>query len=470
LIDFIPARPAVRAPNLSPRARIRNFLDSGLTLFLSGSYDFVGVTRHIWLRLPFGRSRAFWMMRDPDAIRRVLVGDAARFPKARLMDAILRTLTGYSIFVSNGEAWRRQRAIVDQAFENARVREVFGLMREASDAMCARVDERLGEGVQVLDMDVETMHFAGDVIFRTIYSEPMGEEDARSIFAAFERFQGLAYRLGFFAIAGLPTLLAPGYWRARRDARLIRRALNGPISRRLDARARGVPTPQSDILAALMNGVDPVTRTRFSAVELLDQVAMLFLAGHETSAAALAWALYLIAHRPDVQARMRAEADAALGDRAPEFSDLRRLPFVRDVFQETLRLYPPVAFLAREAAEPVTICGEALPEHGQMFLPAWLMHRNGAFWNDAHQFNPDRFSDPATKNARTCAYFPFSMGPRVCSGAAFALQEATLALAELVRRFEFAPAPGHEPEPVSRLTVRSATGIKLEVRRREPRG
>ena len=196
---------------------------------------------------------------------------------------------------------------------------------------------------------------------------------------------------------------------------------------------------------------------------------MLFLAGHETSAAALGWALYLIANRPDVQARMRAEADAALGDRAPEFADMRRLPFIRDVFHETLRLYPPVAFLARDATESGRLYEQAIQAHSPIIVPTWLMHRHSVYWKDPDQFDPDRFADPATKSARACAFLPFSMGPRVCSGAAFALQEATLALAELVRQFEFAPTPGHIPRPVSRLTVRSANGIPLRVRRRRDR-
>jgi cytochrome P450 len=380
---------------------------------------------------------------------------------------MLRALTGYSIFVSNGEAWRKQRAIIDQAFENARVRDVFGLMREASDALCARLETMAPEGETVsVDVDVETMHFAGDVIFRTLYSEPMSERDAREIFSSFERFQRIAYAHGFLSLIGLPTFLLPSNWRGRRDARAIRRALNRPIARRLQRIARDQTTPDKDILATLISGVDPVTNTRFDAKELLDQVAMLFLAGHETSAAALGWSLYLIANRPDVQTRMREEADAALGDRAPEFADMRRLPFTRDVFQETLRLYPPVAFLARDAATPTELCGESVAAHSQMIVPTWLMHRHGVYWKDPDQFDPGRFSDPETKTARACAFLPFSMGPRVCSGTAFALQEATLALAELVRRFEFSPTPGHTPEPVSRLTVRSANGIPLQVRRR----
>jgi cytochrome P450 len=464
---FIPPRPLAGEQQGSLLSRARQFLHSGLSLFLRGSYGFIGVSRHPMPRIPFNPPRVTYLVRDPEAIREVLVSDAARFPKAQLMDSMLRALTGYSIFVSNGEAWRRQRAIIDQAFENARVREVFGLMREAADALSERLQTLvpLGETVSV-DVDVETMHFAGDVIFRTIYSEPMGERDAREIFASFERFQRIAYAHGFLALLGIPTFLLPSNWRGRRDAAIIRRALQRPITRRLAKQARGEPTPDNDILATLISAPDPVTGTRFDTRELLDQVAMLFLAGHETSAAALGWALYLIANRPDIQTRMRAEVDAALGDRKPEFSDMRQLPLIRDVFQETLRLYPPVAFLARDAAEPRILCGQAIEAHAQTIIPMWLMHRHATIWNDADQFNPDRFSDPDTKTARARAFLPFSMGPRVCSGTAFALQEATLALAELVRQFEFSPTPGHRPEPVSRLTVRSANGLPLRVRRR----
>ncbi len=464
---FVPPRPVASEQKASPLARARQFLNSGLSLFLRGSYDFIGVSRHPLPRLPFRPKRTVYLARDPDAIRQVLVSDATRFPKAHLMDSMLRALTGYSIFVSNGEAWRRQRAIIDQAFENARVREVFGLMRDACDAMEARLVERTPEmGGAVMDVDVETMHFAGDVIFRTLYSEPMSERDAHEIFASFERFQRIAYAHGFLSLLGAPTFLLPSYWRGRRDAAIIRRALQRPIARRLAKIAAGEPAPDNDILATLISAPDPVTGTRFDEKELLDQVAMLFLAGHETSAAALGWALYLIANRPDVQERMRAEADAALGSRAPEFSDMRRVPFIRDVFQETLRLYPPVAFLARDAAAPTQLCGQVVEAHAQTIVPTWLMHRHGVYWTDAHQFDPDRFADPATKSARACAFLPFSMGPRVCSGTAFAMQEATLALAQLLRRFEFSPVPGHQPEPVSRLTLRSANGLPLRVKRR----
>ena len=335
-------------------------LNSGLSLFLRGSYDFIGVSRHPLPRMPLRPPRFAYMVRDPEAIRQVLVSDAARYPKAELMDSMLRALTGYSIFVSNGEAWRRQRAIIDQAFENARVREVFGLMREACDALrdAPRSARSPPGGTISVDVDVETMHFAGDVIFRTLYSEPMSERDAHAIFEVVRavpahrlraRLSLARQRADLSAAVELARPARCGDHPARAEP--ADRAAAGADRARRDDAATTTFSRRSSRRA------DPVTGTRFDETELLDQVAMLFLAGHETSAAALGWSLYLIANRPDVQARMRAEVDAALGDRAPEFSDMRRLPFIRDVFQETLRLYPPVAFLARDAAAATELAG-----------------------------------------------------------------------------------------------------------------
>jgi cytochrome P450 len=462
--DFVPARPRALEARPALIEFIRLFLRSGLASYRRETYEFIGVSRHRIPRLPFREKKYSYMVREPDAVREVLIGRARAFPKSRLMDTMLRALTGYSIFLSNGETWRRQRAIIDQAFGNARLRDVFGLMRDASDATHARLARKVPEtGAVPVAIDVETAYFAADVIFRTIYSQPMSEAEARQIFRAFESFQAIAYAHSYIALAGVPAWILPSHWRGRRDAATIRRVLNRPIARRLERIARGAPTPDKDILAMLISAPDPRTGTRFDAGELLDQVAMLFLAGHETSAAALAWALYLIANRPDVQDRMRAEALSALADRAPRFSDLRRLGFIRDVYLETLRLYPPLAFLARDSAEATELCGQPIEKDAQTLVPTWLMHRHAIYWRNPDGFDPDRFSDPATRSARTGAYMPFSMGPRVCSGAAFALQEATLVLAELVRRYRFSPDPGHVPEPVSRLTLRSENGISLMV-------
>jgi cytochrome P450 len=454
-------------PNPSLWLRLSRGIKSSLALVQEGSFRTTGVGRHVIRQAPTGRRFFVYTLREPELIREVLVARAADFPKSRLMRAMLQELIGSSVFVENGETWRWRRAIVDQALEQARVREVMARMREAADALIARLDARIGEAASTITpVDRETTHFAADVIFRTLFSEPIGDDDARHVIEAFERYQELAYAHAMLSMAKIPLDLFPSAWRRRRSAKSIRTALSRPVRRRLDALAQGREAPTTDILASLIACADPETGRRFGEVELLDEVAMLFLAGHETSASALGWALYLLAITPEVQAEALAEVRRVLGDRAPEFADMKALTLVRNVFREALRLYPPVAQIGRDTVHSEQLGDQGIDPAAVVFCPAWIMHRQPRFWAEPDAFDPGRFETEAGKAAARDAYFPFSMGPRVCPGAAFALQEATLALAMLVRQFEFLPVEGRAPEPVGRLTLRSQNGVVLEVRRR----
>ncbi len=466
---FVPPRPAVLPRHASILQHVRQGLRSGISMLLSGSYEHVGVGRHSVPTLPFWKRRWLYTVRTPELIRDVLVRRAEDFPKSALMDDMLRTLTGYSIFISNGEDWRRHRRLMEPAFEGARIREVFPMMRDAVDACVARLDAAAGTPeapTAPVAIDVELTHYAADVIFRTIFSEPMDAGEARKFFKAFALFQEIAYAHGMLKLGKVPAQLLPSAWRAKSAARVIRNILAAPLKRRLQAARAGKPTPQNDILASLMTTVDPETGTRFDDKELLDQIAMLFLAGHETSATALAWSLYLMASCPHVQERAHAEAVKVYGERRPEFAHMRRLGFTRDVFREALRLYPPVAFVTRDAAHDETLMNREVDAGSVVIISPWLMQRHVKHWDEPDAFDPDRFETPNGREGLKCAYLPFSMGPRVCAGAAFALQEATLLLSEAVRRYRFLPVPGHTPEPVARLTLRSANGIPLIVERR----
>ncbi|ESR25697.1 cytochrome P450 [Lutibaculum baratangense] len=459
---FRPPLPLALDRHPSTIQRLRMRLRSSLDLFLHGSYGFVGVSRH---RIPSVRSlkkRFMFTVRDPAVIREILVRRPKDFPKGELMHKMLGKLTGYSIFVSNGAAWERQRRIVDQAFTHAGVRDVFPLMRDASDACLARLKAQAAGGGPV-SIDAEMTHYAGDVIFRTIYSEPMGGEAAGRIFSAFEVFQRLAFAQGVLALGGIPFWLMWTNPRSWRMAREIRDVLNGPLERRLTAVRAGEPVSSRDILSTLMTAVDPVTGTCFEGDELLDEIAVLFLAGHETSAAALGWALYCIANRPDIQQAMREEVRTVLGDGEPRFGDMKRLELTRNVFREALRLYPPVAYFSRDTTRDEQLAGVEIAAGSPLTVPVWLMHRHTEFWRDPNGFDPHRFASEETREAQRLTYMPFSMGARVCVGAAFAMQEATLVLAELVRAFEIRPVVGHVPQPVSRLTVRSENGIRLHL-------
>lgn len=469
MTGFTPPRPPPLKKAASMLEHLRIGLRSGIGTHLETSFTDTRFGRLTLPTLPRFEKRNCYTVRTPEHVREILVRRAEDFPKSALMDDMLRALTGYSIFISNGEAWKRHRRLMDPAFEGARIRDVFPMMQDATDACVERIgamaDRTAGTGKPVA-IDVEMTHFAADIIFRTIYSEPMEARDARRFFAAFEVFQSIAYAHGMLKLTKFPTWVLPGYWRARHAAGVIREILGRPLKRRLKAIRAGEATPDKDILATLLNTTDPVTGTRFDDAELLDQIAMLFLAGHETSATAAAWALYLLANCPHIQDRAHTEAVEIYADRAPRFEDMKRLAVTRDVFREALRLYPPVAVLARDATHHEKMLNRTLEPGDVMFVAPWLMQRHAAYWDRPHEFDPDRFDTPNGQEGLRCAYFPFSMGPRVCAGASFALQESTLLLSELVRRFRFLPAPGHTPDPVARLTLRSANGVPLVVQRR----
>lgn len=459
---YIPPMPKPAEGKLPFRQRIQNALRNGIGFFQPGGYS-VGIGRHKIPRLPGTKQTYAYSVRDPAVMREVLVERPFDFPKSRLMYNMLAPLTGNSIFVSNGDVWRKQRAMIDRAFEQARLRDVFPKMRDAADAMVARMDAAVAKGGPVA-VDAEATHVAADIIFRTIFSGPIARETADDLFQAFEEFQGLAYAHGMLSLARLPLWLMPGRRRARRLALRVRAALAVLLDKRIAACAAGQAVPQDDILATLIESVDPDTGEPVSREELLNQIAMLFLAGHETSAAALAWSLYLIAQCPAVQDRLQAEAQGVLSDRQPDYSDMRDLPFTRDVFREALRLYPPVAIIARDATQCEHMRNREIAPGSVMFVQTWLLQRNRDIWPDADAFDPERWGCPYAKDAQRQAYLPFSLGPRVCVGAAFAMQEAALVLAMLLRRYRFEPLPGEpEPEPAARLTLRSANGIRLAV-------
>ncbi len=460
---FVPPKPPPlpARPTLLRRARL--VARSSLALLQGGSYQGRGVGRVSIPGLPGLRRRWAFQVRDPACARDILVQRPKDFPKGELMGWMLRPLTGDSIFTTNGATWRRQRRLVDPALEQARVRDSFASMRDAAHAALDGLEASAGKGGHVV-VDSAMTIFAADVIFRTIFSEPIPPDEADEAIAAFEAFQTLAYAHGMIGLSGLPGWAMPGTRARIRAGKRLRRVLQRPLDRRLARLRAGAGDLPNDILATLMNTPDPEGGPGFSPDELLDQVAMLFLAGHETSASGLAWALYLLSEAPDIQARARAEVAEVVGDGPIAFEHMKRLALVRDVFRETLRLYPPVTTVVRECARPEPMGRHEARPGDSLFVAPWLLHRLSSVWDNPDAFDPDRFDRPESREAIRTAYLPFSAGPRVCPGAAFALQEATLMLAMILQRFELGRAEGvPAPEPVAKLTLRSATGVTIRL-------
>ncbi|MEO1191320.1 MAG: cytochrome P450 [Pseudomonadota bacterium] len=456
---LIPPKPV--SGKASPLRRLRDAMKPGSEGSKVGYKTLV--VRHKLPRIPGLRQRYTYSIRDPAVARTVLVERAADFPKSRIMYAMLSPLVGNSVFVSNGETWRKQRVVMDRAFEAARLRDAFPKMLEASQSLVERLEEPAAQGALV-PIESEATHAAADIIFRTIFSEPIDGESAEALFQAFTGFQRLAYVQDIISLTGLPLWSMPGRLRSWRRARKIRAALGKLLDRRLAAVAAGDAVPEDDILANLLKSKDPDSGAPLDRGYLLNEIATLFLAGHESSAAAMGWSLYLLARSPEAQERARAEVRAVLGEREPTFADMSKLTFLRDVFRETLRLYPPVANVARDTTKEEQLGKWSLGPGAPVFVRTWQLQRHPEIWPEADRFDPDRWQCPYAKKAQKQAYFPFSAGPRVCSGAAFAMLEAALVLALLLRRYRFLPPEGAAPpQPTVRLTLRSAKGIDLRV-------
>ena len=406
-----------------------------------------------------------YMVNEPALVNRVLAEKSGDFPKSELLGKALRPLLGDSIFTTNGEQWKRQRAMMEPAFAQARINVAFPVMREAVQAMLARLSALPDASEH--DVEIEMTHVTADIIFRTIFSVPLEGVDAHRIFSAFARFQALAPRLMLPSMYGARWLVLPwDAWRSRKAAAEIRSLLEALVRPRFEAHRAGKSASQTDILDAFLNARDAASHAPFTFDELVDQVAMLFLAGHETSASALTWALYLVAQSPDIQDRMHAEAMTLKTDKEVSSSDMKQLELTWNVFRETLRLFPPVGFMVRQAAQTCPMRDKTVEKGASVVISPWLIHRHRDLWQQPDAFNPDRYQDEQSRESLRNAYLPFGMGPRVCMGAAFALQEAVLILSSVVRHYRLQAVAGHVPQPVGRLTIRSANGVRLTLHRR----
>ena len=406
-------------------------------------------------RTPFFRS---YLINQPELVRRVLKERPDDFPKSTRVNEGLRPLLGNSVFVTNGETWKRQRRIIDPAFEGGRLRETFAAMWDASEAAAARLEPRVGQEVEI---ESETSHAAADVIFRTLFSLPIEHHLARDVFEEFRTYQRSQPILNLAALVPLPRWMPRLFSRnTTRSAARIRALITQLTEARADEIANG--TAPDDLATKIMTTPDPETGERFTTDEMVDQVAIFFLAGHETSASTLAWALYLMALYPEWQERLADEAQAI---ESCDFSIMGKLRVSRDIFRETLRLYPPVPMMVRENTCPEEMRDRKVRKRSQLVISPWHLHRHTRLWDNPDGFDPERWQ---TENGKACqrdAFIPFSAGARVCPGAGFAMIEGPLILSRILRDYQVAVGP--VPVPVAHLTVRAKNGIRLTITRRE---
>jgi cytochrome P450 len=398
--------------------------------------------------------RLFLIVNDPREIREVFIARHATYQaKSRFMEQALRPVLGSSLFINHGPVWAERREVVARLLHPSRTAAFHPAMAEAAEALC----DAWGQG-GVRDVAADLSEATTRIMLRTVFGAGARPASAARIAALRSRYQDVVRPVDVGWLLGLPERFT-GMQGLR--ARATARALRAAMAAELAAAGEGEGGLLPGLRAARREDGLPV----LDEGALLDEVGMLLLAGSETSAATLAWALLLLANDPARLKRLREEL-APLNGRLPDAAEMQALPYTRAVLQETLRLYPPVPFLTRRALGHDRIRRwEVVPDTLVMAAP-WLIQRKPDLWPEAERFRPERFLEPAARAIPKHAFIPFGLGPRICAGAAFGMAEMTVILAAVVQRFDLDPAPARGVEPGVRLTLRPKGGLRLGLRRR----
>jgi cytochrome P450 len=267
-------------------------------------------------------------------------------------------------------------------------------------------------------------------------------------------------------------LISP--YRIRRKTGAIRAhfaGMDAAIYRLIAAREQTLAEAPTDLLSRLVAAKDADDGAGLTPAEVRDEVITIFMAGYETTAVTMTWVWYLLSQHPEVEAKLHAELDAVLGDRAPDAADVPKLAYARMIIEETMRLYPPAPGISvRRALEADELCGARIRAGTQIIVSPWVLHRHRKLWNDPLRFDPERFAPEQSVNRPRFAYLPFGGGPRVCIGATLAMTEATLILAILARRFRLQLSAGQRIKLQTRITLRPRNGLKMRLRHAQAGG
>jgi cytochrome P450 len=403
--------------------------------------------------------RRFYFANDPALIEAVLVTNARSYVKGRGVQRLERLL-GRGLLTSNGALHLRQRRLVQPAFHRDRVTRYA----EAMIARAERFAATLTDGATV-SIDRAMYRLTLGIAAETLFGADVDAE-ADAIGAALDE----AMESFPIAISPIGELLdhLPMVPVVRRF-RAARAQLDAIVYRLIAERRARTGTPgdnDGDVLAMLLAANED--DAQMSNEQIRDEAMTIFLAGHETTANALAWTFWLLAQHPAVSERLAAELDAVLGDRPLRATDMPDLRFARDVVAEGMRLYPPAWIVGRRAIEPTPLGDYTVPRDGIVIAAQLVMHRNPLYWREPDAFRPERWSNGETDALPRFAYFPFGGGNRVCIGENFAWTEAVLVLAAIARRVRFRPAPGLTDVPMQPLvTLRPETAIPLVVATRD---
>jgi cytochrome P450 len=447
-----PARPA--RPPWRDFLRVRREFDAGVLEGLTFIHRTYGP--FVQTRLPL----ELYFIADPACIEEVLVKKAEAFRKDRT-SRLLSRVVGNGLLVNEGDSWRRQRRLLQPAFHQRQLQSYAAVMTGAIARAAGGWQAGQVRNVHE-DMMAVTLNIVAETLFGADVSADAGHigQIISELMEQFGRILGLTAR--FLPPAWVPT---PTNRQFRASAHKVDLVIQGIIDARRRKQSQPEGGSENDLLSLLIRARDEDGGAMTDA-QVRDEAVTLFLAGHETTALALTYSLYLLARHPECQARLAEEVRRVLGGRAPGLADLESLAYTDAVVQEAMRLYPPAWVMARQALPDVEIGGFHFRKGAEFVMSPWVLHRDPRNFEDPQAFRPERWQGDLAQRLPRFAYFPFGGGPRVCIGNRFAMMEAKLVLAAAIQRFRFEVAPQTELTLLPSVTLRPRHGLWLRLEAR----
>ena len=403
--------------------------------------------------------RTTYFVSDPDLVQQVLVDDADKLEKAEPMRRALEPALGQGILTAEGQRWKLQRRTASPVFRAVNVNSFVPAMIEAA----GRTRDRwaaLPPGAK-LDAGSEMMHLTFEIIMETMLSGAGGVDTLAVERSIGDFLESTSWAIALSALRAPLWMPFPGKARAEKGQEYLRTTT---ATRAAERRASG--ERRDDLLSLMLDAKDPETGKGLSDVEIVDNMLTFIGAGHETTALALTWTFFLLSSHKDIEARVLEEIQAVTGGAPLEASQVADLTYTKQVIQESMRVYPPVAMVVRQAIEDFTMGGEAVKAGDNVFVPIYAIHHHKKLWDAPERFNPDNFTPDAVRARHRYSYLPFAAGPRICIGMGFALLEAVALLGTLLPAAHLHAEPDFRPTPKVRVTMRPAEGMPMTVQKR----
>lgn len=398
-----------------------------------------------------------YCINHPEYVKQILTKAWPEYTKNTIDYKVISSTLGKGLVTNDGLDWAKQRRLMQPVFSSRNVNQFDTPINAMAEALAARWAAQSENEPRWIDRDMSRITF--QVVSRTLFGADI-DDVADEMVGILEELN--QHPLRFSAIMTMfPKIPLPSNRRFLKTKARLDEIVNGLVKLHQDGGGT-----EGDIVDRLLKARDDETGEGMDEAQMRDEIITLMLAGHETSATALTWTFYLLSQHPEVEQRLCAELESVLGGRTATSADLPNLPYLKQVIQESMRVYPPVWGIARRSTEETEFGGFRIPANSYIAITAYVLHRHPEFWSDPERFDPDRFAPKAGQSRHSYAYLPFSAGPRACIGASMATLETQLILARLIQQFRLSPVAGHPIEHEAVVTLKTRFGMPMHITRR----